>query len=210
MVTETQLLRKAFKMKQRKSANTIISGYNIKKVDKEKRIVTGEVYAPDVIDAHGDAMDAAEIEKLAHRFLMESLNSHIDIMHDNQPALAVAVESFIAREGDNLYTPGSWVLSVKIQDEALWDEIKKGKYSGYSMEVLVNKETRIVRVQTMEHVFGLTQDNNGHNHAFYVKLSEDGKVLKGATSTDDGHSHDIRLSTATEFADDHTHRFFLP
>lgn len=183
---------------------------SIKKINNEKKIVYGEVYAPEVVDAHGHVMDAVEIEKLAHQFLIEQKNSNIDIMHNNKPALASAVESFIARKGDPDFTEGAWVMATKIFDNKLWKDIKRGKYSGYSMEVLVEKDTRIVEVRVQNQIFGLTEENDGHDHVFYVKVNDNGIVTSGHTSKDNGHSHDISMSTATEIAKDHSHRFFLP
>jgi hypothetical protein len=203
---EQDLIAKAYAQKEIRATRSI----SIKKIDAEKRIVYGEVYAPEIVDAHGHVMNAEEVEKLAHRFLLEAKNSHIDIMHNNKPALASAVESFIARKGDPTFQEGSWVLATKIFDDDLWLEIKSGKYSGYSMEVLVEKSTEVVKMKIQEHVFGVTEDNDGHNHVYYVKLNDDGMIVAGKTSKDAGHSHEIKLSTATEKDDNHTHRFFLP
>lgn len=180
------------------------------KVDNEQQIVYGEVYAPDVIDTHGAAMSPEEIQKMAHRFMMDVRNTHIDLMHNNKPTDSVAVESFIAREDDSVFTPGAWVLGVKITDTELWSAIKQGKYNGFSMEAYVNKKTETVQLQILKHVFGFTENNDGHEHAFYVEMNDDGKVVRGVTSEVDGHKHEIFISSATEFNEDHSHRFFLP
>lgn len=197
-------------VKTAKVAEAVATSVVIQKVDTDKRMVYGEVYAPDVIDAHGHAMTKQAVEKLAHDFMLLRLNDRIDVMHNNKPANASAVESFVARKGDPDFTEGAWVMGVKIFDDALWEDVKKGKYSGYSMEIAAKLKETTVEVQIENHVFGITEKNNGHTHAFYVEIDDDGLVVKGYTSEDDGHKHEISAGTATDLFDEHSHRFFIP
>lgn len=211
MVSHDELASKAFdSIIQAKSAKIMNPSLRVKKLNNEQQVVYGEVYAPNIIDSHGAAMKPEDVQTLAHRFMMDMKNNKIDLMHNNKPTESIAVESFIAREGDPDYTPGAWVLAVKVLDSDLWASIKKGTYNGFSMEAWVNKKTETVQIQIQKHVFGLTENNNGHEHAFYVEMNDDGKVVRGITSEVDGHTHTISISSATEFTDDHTHRFFLP
>lgn len=107
----------------------------ILKVDDEKRIVTGVVYEPDVLDAHGEFMTADEIEKSAHQFLKDYRN--IDKQHDFVASQADVVESWIAKEdgklGDQDIIKGTWLMSVHVPDDDTWAEIKKGELTGFSM-----------------------------------------------------------------------------
>lgn len=107
----------------------------ILKVDDEKRIVTGVVYEPDVLDAHGEFMTADEIEKAAHQFLKDFRN--IDKQHDFVAGQAEVVESWIAKEdgklGDQDIVKGTWLMSVHVPDDDTWNEIKKGELTGFSM-----------------------------------------------------------------------------
>ncbi len=195
----------------RKASRDIVNpAVRVSKVDNVKKIVYGEVYAPHTVDTHGHAMDAEEIEKMAHGFLIEARNTHIDLMHNNKPVMASVVESFIARKGDPDFNEGAWVLGTKIFDDDLWEEIQKGTYNGYSMEVYTFKESQEVQIQIQNQIFGITEDNDGHNHVYYVKMDDNGVVIGGHTSKDAGHSHDIKLATATEESDEHAHRFVLP
>jgi hypothetical protein len=180
-----------------------------KKVHGEKQIVYGEVYAPEIVDSHGDVMSREELEKLAHKFLLQGKAECIDTQHNNVKASATAVESFIARPGDPDFTEGAWVLAVKVHDNALWADIKSGKYNGYSMEIYTYKEEVPVTVNVLSQMFGKTEDSNGHSHVYYVKLDNNGKVIGGHTSADDGHTHKIMCSSSTEDAVGHSHRYFL-
>lgn len=105
------------------------------KFSLEKRLVYAEVYIPDMEDAHGHSMTRDEIEKMAHNFLANARTTRIDVNHDNDTDYGCyMVESFIARDGDPDYTPGSWVGVVYVGDEEIWQKIKKGELTGFSFE----------------------------------------------------------------------------
>jgi len=177
----------------------------------DKQIVYGEVYVPGVIDTGGEMMLAEDVELMAHRFLATFKNDQIDVMHNNRVVRAVAVESFIAREGDPTFIEGAWVLALKIEDAQLWADIKAGKYNGFSMESWVAKTEAIAEMEFLPQVFGVTEETDGHEHVFFVQLDDMGNVVGGTTSPgEDGHVHKIQMATATEMHDSHAHRFSLP
>ncbi|PAE61533.1 phage portal protein [Bacillus subtilis] len=106
----------------------------IAKEADEQKLVYGIVYEPDTVDAHGDFMTAAEIEKAAHGFLKDA--REIDKQHDFQGGVGVVVESYVApadfeMNGETI-KKGSWVLVTKASEE-VWEQIKKGEITGYSM-----------------------------------------------------------------------------
>ncbi|OCB96867.1 Site-specific DNA-methyltransferase (adenine-specific) [Bacillus amyloliquefaciens] len=100
----------------------------------EQKLVYGIVYEPDVPDAHGDYMTAEEIEKAAHGFLADACN--IDTNHNFEGGTGEVVESYVAPDdfeiGNAVIRKGSWVLVTKASDE-VWDQIKAGVITGYSM-----------------------------------------------------------------------------
>ncbi|MFL0361437.1 XkdF-like putative serine protease domain-containing protein [Pseudobacillus sp. 179-B 2D1 NHS] len=106
----------------------------INKEEEEQQLVYGVVYEPDVEDSHGDYMTAPEIEKAAHGFMRDARN--IDKQHDFNAGVGEVVESYIAPAdftiGEETIKKGSWVLVTKASDE-IWEEIKKGAITGYSM-----------------------------------------------------------------------------
>lgn len=183
----------------------------IRRSDAMKQIVEGEVYAPFIIDSHGDMMDEQGVELLAHRFLEGMKNDQIDVMHNNKVIKATVVESFIAREGDPVYNKGAWVLATKIVEDEVWEQVMAGEFSGYSFEAMVVPVEMVAEVSVLKQTFGHTEKAVDHEHAFFVKLSNTGRVLGGTTSkAADGHYHEIRFGTATETTDEHSHRYFLP
>lgn len=106
----------------------------LKGEDDEQRLVYGVVYEPDVEDAHEDVMSAEEIEKAAHKFMTDYRN--IDKQHSFEAGSGDLVESYVAPadftvNGETI-TKGSWVITTKASEE-VWESIKKGEITGYSM-----------------------------------------------------------------------------
>lgn len=178
--------------------------------DDERQIVYGEVYAPNRLDTHGEMMLAEDIELMAHRFMRLDLSKTIDRRHDNVPVDAYPVESFIAREGDPIFTPGAWVLGVKIEDPEVWAEIKSGKLNGFSFQSLVKVAEVEVEVEVVRDHVGKTEEAEGHDHYYFVQCDENGTVIAGRTSkAADGHWHEITRSSVTKQTDGHSHRYFI-
>lgn len=105
------------------------------KSDEEKRIVTGVVYEPDVLDAHDEFMTEAEIEKSAHLFMKEFRN--VDKQHDFTSGYGEVIESWVAKSdmklGDEDIKKGTWLMSVHVTDDDTWEGIQKGEITGFSM-----------------------------------------------------------------------------
>jgi cation transport regulator ChaB len=109
------------------------------KGDEEQRLVYGIVYEP---DAHEDFMSAEEIVKTAHDFMARYANGVGGTGSDHLFAASRSelpiVESFIApvdfEVGGQIVRKGSWVLAGKVRDSALWEAVKKGQYTGWSLE----------------------------------------------------------------------------
>jgi Putative phage serine protease XkdF len=103
--------------------------------DDAKQIVYGVVLTPGVRDSQGDIVSAGEIEKAAHRFLVE-FRKH-DVQHAETPAGVETVESFIAPQdmqvADRPVLKGSWVMATHVSDPGVWDRVRKGEITGYSI-----------------------------------------------------------------------------
>ncbi|APF20391.1 hypothetical protein Calab_1460 [Caldithrix abyssi DSM 13497] len=108
----------------------------ILKVDAEKRMVYGIVYAPNEEDAHGDFMTAEEIEKAAHNFMKARRTTNIDKQHDYEADEGFVAESWIVRKGDPLFPnepEGAWGVGIKVENDETWEQIKNGEITGISM-----------------------------------------------------------------------------
>jgi cation transport regulator ChaB len=111
------------------------------KADNEQQLVTGIVLEPETVDAQGDIISAEVIEKAAHNFLAKS--RIIGKQHKGK-AMAEVVESYIAPRdmqiGEQGVKKGSWIMSVKVHDNSLWEEVKAGEITGFSIGALGVRE----------------------------------------------------------------------
>ena len=183
----------------------------IQRIDDDQQVIYGLVYAPLDLDTYGEAMTAADIQIMAHRFLQLEGTQTIDEMHDELPKQdCYPIESFIARKGDpEGYPEGGWVLGVKIDNDETWGRIKTGELNGFSFQAMVQKVAAIVEIQYEQEHIGQTAfgGNDEHQHLFFAQLNEEGNITTGRTSTVNGHSHKILRGTATEQDGNHSHRF---
>jgi len=101
----------------------------------EEQIVCGIVYEPDEVDAQGDTADAEEIRKAAYQF-MEEVQA-FKVNHEGRPVKARVLESYVAPDdltiAGHRVKKGSWLLTTRILDKNVWEDIKSGKLTGYSM-----------------------------------------------------------------------------
>lgn len=185
--------------------------FAIANVDESRRLVFGQVYQPNKIDAKGWFMEPEEVEKMAHRYMrLSNLRDTIDTNHDNIPNGCYPVQSFIARKGDPDYAEGSWVLGVKITSDELWEQIVKGEINAFSMEIYVKRVPAIVQYEFTPSQIGMTEPaEDGHTHYFIAEIDETGRIVSGKTSVNAGHFHEIELNSVTETTEGHAHRFFV-
>lgn len=183
-----------------------------KSVNEAKRLVYGEVYAPDRPDADNEFMRADQIEKMAYDFMRSMKLDAVDRQHDNVsvPGCCV-VESFIARKGDPDFIEGAWVVGMHIDNDEAWEQVVKGEINGFSIEAFVRKNPQEVTMEIPDVLSGLTMKSgdgeDAHEHEFFVTYSPEGKFIGGKTSIAKGHYHLIKRGTITEDAEGHNHRF---
>ncbi len=117
--------------------------FELKKADEDRQIAYGVVYAPGIVDAQGEFTDSAEIEAAAYRFMKDKKVDQVDQNHDFQPLPgAYVAESWIVKMGDPWFgeLPGSWAVGIKVDDDAVWERLKKGELWGFSMAGLAERE----------------------------------------------------------------------
>jgi hypothetical protein len=197
---------------------SVTRNVRVAKVDEEKRLVFGEVFAPFVPDTQGDFMTDKEIEKMAHDFLRARRQKRVDQDHDNEEAGAVVVESFIVREGDpDFPIPGAWVVGTHIPKDEVWKRVKDGELNGFSMEAVVTKKVREVTIELEEELNITTEPGpDEHTHEAILRFDDNGNFLGGHTNEVDEHWHDINQNTVTGIeiptnpkkkSDGHRHRY---
>jgi len=128
--------RKFLLTKAKNNKANFTSFGKIIKADKQNHYVTGIVYEPKKEDTHGDFMTEEEITKAAYYFAKNS--NKIDLQHNFEPLdCASVVESWIAKAdfhiNDETIQKGTWLMTVEIANDTIWNKIEKGEITGFSM-----------------------------------------------------------------------------
>lgn len=111
----------------------------ILKVNIEKRLATGVVLEPDEVDAQGDTQGDDVVEAAAHDFLASyNRATELGINHKIFGDLGISlVESWVApfdlKLGNQDIKAGSWIMTIRADDEQRWAEIKSGEITGFSV-----------------------------------------------------------------------------
>ncbi len=108
----------------------------ILKTDAETHYVTGIVYEPLTEDAHGNYMTEAEIRKAAYWFAKNG--DKVDLQHSFEQASGLSVvETYVAPSdmeiGGTPIVKGTWLMTVEVQNDDVWDKVQKGEVTGFSM-----------------------------------------------------------------------------
>lgn len=123
----------------------VVATAEIVKVDPDQRIVTGWAYcthdrdgAP-VVDLSGDRASPEVMERASRGFVLDSQRA-ADLLHSQKP-IARLVESIwvdpdkIAKLGlgSGEGAPTGWLVSFKVEDDAVWEAVKAGDLPAFSI-----------------------------------------------------------------------------
>lgn len=116
--------------------------------DPDKHIITGLAMIPDTpIYRRTDKQEfyvqfsANTIRQLAEKFFTEQRTLSVNVEHSIPTNDVVILESFFVDKERGIAPiefpdalNGSWYISMKVNDEELWNSIKDGKLNGFSVE----------------------------------------------------------------------------
>lgn len=131
--------------------------------DEEQRIVTGVVMRCDFPIYRRDEngyeyyiiYDKQTIEVMAEKWLAEGFQNCVNLMHDAdryvdgvylKEVYFKDTDRGIVPKGFDDITDGSMFASYKVMNDEVWESIKSGEYSGFSLEGIFN----VKRVETPE------------------------------------------------------------
>lgn len=177
-----------------------------------EQVVFAEVLIPETPNVFGDYWTREQIKEAAYLFAKTGFG--VDVDHDNidRKVTIYPVEYFIARDGDPVFIPGSWVVGMKVEDPQVWQAILDGDINGYSYEAMVEFLSAVLIVDDDGVRSGTTEPDpiDGHTHTFMVLVDPaTGRPVEGGTSVTDGHSHVIVKHSVTEESAGHKHRYNL-
>lgn len=117
----------------------------------EKHLVYGAVLIPDKPIYRNDSEEyyiqfpKETIENLAHNYLKDDFNKSFTKHHNSEADGISIVESWVKlSENDKsvdlgLDVPiGTWIIGAKVENEEVWEGIKRGEMKGFSVESFLN------------------------------------------------------------------------
>ena len=121
-----------------------------KTIDSEKRIIVGLALVPDkpIYRRRGDyeyniIFSKETVRKASELYLKRLKLNNATLEHDDQMTSGVSViESWIVenpeKDKTDLYglnaVEGAWAVTMKIDNDEVWEDVKQGKYLGLSIE----------------------------------------------------------------------------
>jgi hypothetical protein len=112
----------------------------VTKKDDDQRIVYGfaSVVSKNgelVVDRQGDVISAEMIEKAASEFMLGARTGLT--MHKGDPTTTIIHSLPLTKqvkEAFQIETPyEGWIIAVKVHDEKTWEEVKEGRFTGFSI-----------------------------------------------------------------------------
>jgi hypothetical protein len=119
-------------------------------LSEDRRIITGPVLIPNLEilrkDDDGEPYyikyNEEQIEKITQKFFKAKDQFSVNKDHKTDVNNVYIYESWIVGQNDKSkdlgfdLPQGTWMISMKVDDDEIWDGVKSGKYKGFSIEGL--------------------------------------------------------------------------
>jgi len=134
-----------------------------KTIDVEKRIVVGLALVPDkkIYRKSGDyeyniVFSKDTVCKASELYLKKLKTNNTTLEHQTLTSGVSVIESWIvedsAMDKSNLYSlnapTGSWAVIMKIYNDSVWEDVKAGKYLGFSIEGMFSDSVQEMSSET--------------------------------------------------------------
>lgn len=126
---------------------------------KYKQVLTGLAIIPDLpiyrkdeeLGEYYGVFSVEEVEKIRNKFHKQKFTDNVNLDHNSKSKVnGYVIESYILnsdlrlQEAESLgltdAVSGAWVISLKIEDEDVFNDVLEGKYTGFSIESFLNLE----------------------------------------------------------------------
>jgi hypothetical protein len=123
-------------------------------IDDEKRLVAGPILIPnkkiprmdEELGMYNVWFSEKTVEDISRKFMKNKFNDEVTVEHDKKVKGVYLVESWIieqsSKDKSNLYgftlPKKTWFGIYRIDNDEVWQDVKDGKYKGFSVEALVN------------------------------------------------------------------------
>lgn len=118
-----------------------------KSLNEELKQVTYIAMKADFTDAHGDYTTADEVRKAKESFNKALIKKQTmsNLFHMFETNSFDVIESYLAPTdmslNGHLVQKGDWLMTLQINDDSLWDMVKKGEVVGLSIGAIASVET---------------------------------------------------------------------
>lgn len=157
----------------------IVNKYAFKIENEDQRIVSGALLLADtpIYRKSGDRefyvmFSKDTIKKIAIKYFKEGKHNNVNEMHNPKKALKgiTLFESWISDAergikpmvGFEDVPDGSWFGSMKIDDDATWENVKQGKFKGFSIEGYFSNKAEELRdisdEQLVDEILNILED----------------------------------------------------
>ena len=129
-----------------------------KVISEDKRIISGYAMIAELpierLDDKGNSFfvkfTADSIKNISEQFFKNSLTTQTNANHETNNFLdgVYVFESFLIDKERGILEPkgydkvsdGSWFVSMKVENDAVWESVKNGTFKGFSVEGVFDKE----------------------------------------------------------------------
>ena len=130
--------------------------------NNERMIVSGPAMIPDKLiyrnDANGEyntVISKETIEAVVLRYMEQGNQSNVNLMHGAKAKDVFVFESFLSDSqrgiapmaGYEDLPNGTWFVSMKVNNPAVWQQVKEGKLKGFSIEGFFGMEKKEVKTE---------------------------------------------------------------
>lgn len=168
----------------------------IRKTNGERRTVTGVVLEPDSVDAHGDIIPAEVILDAAEDFLANiNVNTTLGLQHKEFDHPLELVQSWVVPDSDItinnvIVKRGSWVIVVRVLSDKIWQLIKDGKITGFSIggtaktQVLKSKKAKRIFLALKVGEISLVDEGANEKTIIVAKRKAEDEATMGTDETE--------------------------
>jgi len=130
-----------------------------KSINDEKRIIVGLALIPEkkIYRRNGDKefnimFSKETVKKASHLYLKKLKANNTTLEHEKEVQGVSVVESWIVEDvkndKSNIYNlnavEGSWIVIMKVDNEDVWQDVKKGTYLGLSIEGIFSDKKEVM------------------------------------------------------------------
>ena len=135
-------------------------------IDEEKRLVAGPLLIPNkkILRLDGESkpyyvfFKPDTIEAIARKFMAKKFNDKVTTEHDKKVKDIYLTESWLVgqsgKDKSNMYgftlPIGTWFGVYKVENDDVWDKVKKGEFNGFSIEGLFEHKKSDLKLSAIE------------------------------------------------------------